>query len=88
MDWPQIGPKSALELGKKLQKDKWYLFRAPTGGGGGSVFIENPWRGGVSLGLNVFFFRGRNSHQDKETLNKDKTATARNAPDAFLQRPK
>ena len=30
MDCPQIGPKSAIELGKKLQKDKRYLFRAPT----------------------------------------------------------
>ena len=28
MDWPQIGPKSAIKLGKKRQKDKWYLFRA------------------------------------------------------------
>ena len=30
MDWPQIGPKVAIKHGKKRQKDKWYLFRAPT----------------------------------------------------------
>ena len=36
MDWPQIGPKSAIKLGKNSQKDKWYPFRAPTGGGGGA----------------------------------------------------
>ena len=30
MDCPQIGPKGAIKLGKKRQKDKWYLFRAPT----------------------------------------------------------
>ena len=30
MDWPQIGPKIAIKQGKKRQKDKWYLFRAPT----------------------------------------------------------
>ena len=30
MDWPQIGPKIAIEQGKKRQKNKWYLFRAPT----------------------------------------------------------
>ena len=28
-DCPQIGPKSAIKLGKRRQKDKWYLFRAP-----------------------------------------------------------
>ena len=30
MDCPQIGPKNAIKLGEKRQKDKWYLFRAPT----------------------------------------------------------
>ena len=30
MDWPQIGPKIAIKQGKKRQKDKWYLFRAPS----------------------------------------------------------
>ena len=30
MDWPQIGPKIAIKQGKKRQKDKWCLFRAPT----------------------------------------------------------
>ena len=30
MDCPEIGPKSAIKQGKKRQKDKWYLFRAPT----------------------------------------------------------
>ena len=30
MDCPQIGPKNAIKLGKKRQKDKWYPFRAPT----------------------------------------------------------
>ena len=29
MDCPQIGPKSAIKLGKQRQKDKWYLFRRP-----------------------------------------------------------
>ena len=32
MDWPQFGPKIAIKQGKKRQKDKWYLIRAPTGG--------------------------------------------------------
>ena len=35
MECPQIGPKIAIKQGKKRQKDKWYLFRAPTGGGNG-----------------------------------------------------
>ena len=26
----QIGPKITIEQGEKRQKDKWYLFRAPT----------------------------------------------------------
>ena len=30
MDWPQLGPKLAIKQGKNRQKDKWYLFRAPT----------------------------------------------------------
>ena len=30
MDYPQIGPKSAIKLGEKRRKDKWYLFCAPT----------------------------------------------------------
>ena len=30
MDWPQFGPKIAIKQGEKRQKDKWYLFRAPT----------------------------------------------------------
>ena len=39
MDWPQIGPKNAIKVGKKRQKDKWYQFRAPTGGGRSADFI-------------------------------------------------
>ena len=30
MDWRQFGPKIAIKQGEKRQKDKWYLFRAPT----------------------------------------------------------
>ena len=37
MDWPQIGPKSAIKQGKERQKDKWYLFPAPTCTRGGGV---------------------------------------------------
>ena len=70
MDWPQIGPKSAIKQWKKRQKDKWYPFRALTGrvsaaGGGGGG--EGP--GGCSRGIwgegakYIFFFRGRNAHQ-------------------------
>ena len=78
MDCPQVGPKSAFKLGKKRQKDKWYLFRAPTGGGG-SNFIEIPRKGGPRSregvcgelgnfgggGVNIFF-RGRNVLQDNQ----------------------
>ena len=38
MDWPQIGPTVAIKQGKKRQKDKWYPFRAPTGGGAGGCW--------------------------------------------------
>ena len=39
MGLPQIEPKNALKLGEKCHKDKWYLFRAPTGGSADFIFM-------------------------------------------------